>query len=52
MDLLEGSRSIMEGERKREAPFYFGRARVRKKRQKAVGEQGEGYKYPTAPTVT
>ena len=47
MDLLEGSRSTMEGER--EAPFCFGRARVRKKRQRAVGEEGEGYKYPRAP---
>ena len=47
MNLLEGSRSLMEGER--EAPFCFGRARVRKKRQRAIGEEGEGYKYPLAP---
>ena len=47
MDLLEGSRSLMEGER--EAPFCFGQAGVRKKRQRAVGEEGEGYKYPLAP---
>ena len=45
--LLESSRSIMEGER--EAPFCFGRAGVRKKRQRAIGEEGEGYKYPLAP---
>ena len=50
MDLLGGSRSTMEGER--EAPFYFGRAEVRKKRHRAIGEEGEGYKYPLAPTVT
>ena len=47
MDLLEGSRSTMEGER--EAPFYFGRAGVRTKRQRAVGKEGKGYKYPLAP---
>ena len=46
MDLLEGSRLLMEGER---APFYFGRARVRKKRQRAIGEEEEEYKYPPAP---
>ena len=50
MDLLEGSRSTMEGER--EAPFYFGQVRVRKKRQRAIREEGEGYKYPQPPTVT
>ena len=50
MDLLEGSRSLMEGER--ESPFCFGRSEVRKKRQSTVGEEGEGYKYPLAPTVT
>ena len=47
MNLVEGSMSTMEGER--EAPFCFGRARVRKKRQRAIGEEGEGYKYPLAP---
>ena len=47
MDLLGGSRSTMEGER--EAPFYFGQAGVRKKRQSTVGEEGEGYKYLSAP---
>ena len=47
MDLLEGSRSTMEGER--EAPFYFGQVRVRKKRSRDIGEEGEGYKYPPAP---
>ena len=47
MDLLEGSRSTMEGER--EAPLYFGRAEVKKKRQRTIGEEGEGYKYPPAP---
>ena len=50
MDLLEGSRSIMEGER--DLLFYFGRAGVRKKRQRAVGEEGEGYKHPQPPTIT
>ena len=47
IDLLEGSRSTMEGGR--DAPFYLGWAGVRKKRPRAVGKEGEGYKYPLAP---
>ena len=35
----------MEGERERELLLYFGRAEVRKKRQRGIGEEGEGYKY-------
>ena len=31
------------------APFYFGQARMRKKRQSSVEKEGEGYKYPPAP---
>ena len=36
----------MEGERERELLLCFGRVEVRKKRQRAIGEEGEGYKYP------
>ena len=50
MDLLEGSRSTMEGER--ELLLGFERAKLRKKRQVAVGEEGERYIYPQPPTVT
>ena len=42
-----GLRSTMEGER--ELLLCFGRAEVRKKRQRAIGEEEEGYKYPLAP---
>ena len=41
MDLLRGLRSTMEGER--ELLLCFGRAEVRKKRQRAVGEERERY---------
>ena len=47
MDLLRGLRSTMEGER--ELLLCFGHAEVRKKRQRAVVEEGEGYQYPLAP---
>ena len=47
IDLLEGSRSTMEEER--ELLFCFGRAGVRKKRKRAIGEEREGYKYPPSP---
>ena len=50
MDLLEGSRSLMEGER--ELLFYFGRARMSRRKKIAVGEEEDGYKYPSTPTVT
>ena len=50
IDLLEGSRSLMEGERG--LLFCFGRAGVRKKRQSTIGEKGERYKYPLAPTIS
>ena len=50
MDLLGGLRLTMEGER--ELLLCFGRAKVRKKRQRAIREEGEGYKYPQPPTVT
>ena len=46
MDLLEGSRSSMEGER---APFLFGRAGISKRRKRDVGEEEDGYKYPLSP---
>ena len=49
MDLLGTLRSTMEGER--ELLLYFGRPKVRKKRQSTVGKEGEGYKYPPAPNV-
>ena len=52
IDLLGGLRSIMDGERVRELLLCFGHAEVRKKRQSTVGKEGEGYKYPLAPTVT
>ena len=47
MDLLEGSRSLMEGER--ELLFYFGRARMSRRKKIAVGEEEDGYKYPLSP---
>ena len=50
MDLLVGLRSTMEGER--ELLLCFGRAEVRKKRQIAIGEEGERYIYPQPPTIT
>ena len=46
IDLLEGSRSLMEGEREREFLFYFGRARMSRRKKIAVGEEEDGYKYP------
>ena len=51
MDLLEGSRSLMEGEREREREllFYFGQARMSKRKKIAVGEKEDGYKYPLSP---
>ena len=36
-------------EKERGLLLCFGRAEVRKKRQRAIGEEGEGYKYPLAP---
>ena len=39
----------MEGER--ELLLCFGHAEVRKKRQRAIGEEGERYIYPQPPTV-
>ena len=45
MDLLGGLRSTMEGERESSCSI-FGCVEVRKKRQRAIGEKGEGYKYP------
>ena len=50
MNLLGGLSSTMEGER--ELMLYFWCAEVRKKRHSTVGKEGEGYKYPLAPTVT
>ena len=50
MDLLGGLRSTMEGER--ELLLCFGHAEVRKKRQRAIGEEGERHIYPQPPTVT
>ena len=49
MDFLEGSRSLMEGEREREFLFYFGRARMSRRKKIAVGEEEDGYKYPLSP---
>ena len=47
MDLLEGSRSLMEAER---APFlFFGRARMSRRNKIAIGEEEDGYKYPLSP---
>ena len=43
IDLLDGLRSTMEGERESSC-FCFGRVEVRKKRQSTVGKEGEGYK--------
>ena len=43
---------VNNGGRKKELLLCFGHAEVRKKRQRAVGEEGEGYKYPPSPTVT
>ena len=48
MDLLEGSRSTMEGERER-APFLFGHARMSRRKKRDVGEEEDGYKYPLSP---
>ena len=42
----------MEGGRERELLLYFECAEVRKKRQIAVGKEGERYIYPQPPTVT
>ena len=47
MDLFEGSRSLMEGER--ELLFYFGRARMGRRKKMSVGEEEDGYKYPLSP---
>ena len=48
MDVLGGLRSTMEGER--ELLLCFVCAEVRKKRLRAVGEEGERYIYtPPAP---
>ena len=48
LDLLEGSRSTMEGGRER-APFLFGRARMSRRKKSDVGEEEDGYKYPLSP---
>jgi hypothetical protein len=51
MNLLEGLRSTMEGER--ELLLCFGCAQVRKKRQVPLGKEGERYIYTLqSPTVT
>ena len=47
MDLLEGSRSLIEGER--ELLFYFGRARMSRSQKRDVGDEKDGYKYPLSP---
>ena len=49
MDLLESSRSLMEGERERELLFCFGRARMSRRKKIAIGEEEDGYKYPLSP---
>ena len=48
MDLLDGSRSTMEGVRGR-APFLFGRAGMSRRKKRDVGEEEDGYKYPLSP---
>ena len=50
MDLLEGSRSLMEEERG--LLFCFGRPEMNMRKKIAVGEEEDGYKYPLTPTVT
>jgi len=47
MDLLEGSRSLME--RERELLFCFGRAGMSRRKKMAVGKEEDGYKYPLSP---
>ena len=49
MDLLEGSRSLMEGERERAPFFCFGRAGMSRRKKRAVGEEEDRYKYPLGP---
>ena len=49
MDLLEGSRSLMEGEGERELLFCFGRARMSRRKKISVREEEDGYKYPLSP---
>ena len=50
MDLLEGSRSLMEGERG--LLFCFGRAGMSRRKKIAVGSKRMGINTPLAPTVT
>ena len=47
MNLLEGSRSLMEGARG--LLFYFGRAKMSIRKKIVVGEEEDGYKYPLSP---
>ena len=47
MNLLKGSRSLMEGER--ELLFYFGRAGMSRRKKNTIGEEEDGYKYPLNP---
>ena len=47
MDLLEDSRSLMEGEK--DLLFYFGHAGMCSRKKLAVGEEEDGYKYPLSP---
>ena len=50
MDLLEGSRSLMEGEK--DLLFYFGHAGMCSRKKLAVGEERERYIYPQPSTDT
>ena len=47
MDLLEGSRSLMEEERG--LLFCFGRAGMSRRKKRDVREGEDGYKYPLSP---
>ena len=47
MDLLEGLRSTMEGER--ELIFLFGHAGISRRRKRDIGEEEDRYKYPLSP---
>ena len=48
MDLLEGSRSLME--EVRGLLFCFGCAVMSRRKKIAVGEEEDGYKYPLNPS--
>ena len=47
MNLLEGSRSLMEGARG--LLFYFGRAKMSIRKKIVVGEEEKWNKYPLSP---